>query len=194
MQQVSIKMVQVSWIKDVKNSKQFFESLVSSGSLDLFKNPNMVTLIRYMWDICYAYFVYYRFLPFIFCCYIPITVFTFVPLDTDDEVYNIVQLCCLALTSIYLLTRLYSQIIDICELSCTGYFTSFNSMVELFLIAILSTFVYYGTKIVVNILGGEVTTTFLETMRLLEIGIMLILNLQLFRFLKIFQFFQSFIR
>ena len=63
-------------------SKAFFTAMIEKGSLDLFKNPNMVTIIRYMWELCYPYFVFYRFLPFIIFLYIPITIFTFIPVDT----------------------------------------------------------------------------------------------------------------
>lgn len=52
MQQVSIKMIQVSWLKDYRMSKAFFEGLIESENLLLFKNHNMIVLIRYLWNIC----------------------------------------------------------------------------------------------------------------------------------------------
>ena len=86
MQQVSIKMIQVSWIKDFTKSKAFFEGLVESENLELFKNPNLLELIRYIWDICQGYFIYRRFVPFVLLLYTPITVFTFIDHDTEDDV------------------------------------------------------------------------------------------------------------
>ena len=88
MQQVKIKSMQVSWIKDWHTSTKFFETLVEDGSLDLFKNPTMIELIRYMWSIARIYFIWYRFVPFVLFLYVPITTFTFIPIDVEDETWN----------------------------------------------------------------------------------------------------------
>ena len=77
-------MIQVSWLKDFKKSKAFFEGLSESDNLELFKNPNMIELIRYMWNICDGYFIWWRFTPFVVLLYLPITIFTFIPKDTES--------------------------------------------------------------------------------------------------------------
>ena len=108
MKQVSISMVQVSWLKDLAISKTFFSALIDSGNLEIFKNQNMIEMIRYMWDICHNYFVFYRFLPFLLLLYLPLQIFTFIPLDTEDKTWSGVQLGCLFLTVLYLLSKLWS--------------------------------------------------------------------------------------
>ena len=52
MHQVKIRMIQVSWIKDWDNSKQFFKALIAPDNLILFKNRSIIELIDYMWTIC----------------------------------------------------------------------------------------------------------------------------------------------
>ena len=79
-------MIQVSWLKDSKKAKAFFHGLVESdNNLELFKNPNMLEIIKYMWNICSVYFIWRRFVPFVLMLYAPITVFTFLPLTTDQK-------------------------------------------------------------------------------------------------------------
>lgn len=96
-------MVQVSWMKDKEVTKSFFESLIYAGNLDLFKNRNMVEIIRYMWEISRVYFIWYRFVPFLLFLYLPLNTFTFIPLDkSEHKIYNIVQLACLAMMGAYL--------------------------------------------------------------------------------------------
>lgn len=96
-------------MKDNDVTKNFFEALINAGNLDLFKNRNMVELIRYMWDISRVYFIWYRFVPFLLFLYLPLNVFVFIPLaKSEHKTLNIVQLVCLACTAVYLLTQLYS--------------------------------------------------------------------------------------
>jgi len=78
-------MVQVSWIKDWEEAKKFFQATVETGDLELFKNKVMIEIINYMWSIMRAYFVWYRFVPFLLCLYLPMTVFTFVPIERNSE-------------------------------------------------------------------------------------------------------------
>lgn len=82
MHQVSISMVQVSWIKDWDTvARGFFRAAIDSGDLELFKNRVMIEIINYMWSIMRSYFIWYRFVPFLLFMYIPMTVFTFVPIE-----------------------------------------------------------------------------------------------------------------
>lgn len=210
MQQVSIRMIQVSWIKDFDLTKQFFVGVINSNNLDFFKNRNMTELIKYMWDISEVYFIWYRFLPFVILLYLPITVFCFIPIDANTgtdpdldpdteheiEYKYLAQLTCLSLTCLYMMKQVYGQLYDMCNLGLGGYFTSFNSMYELLILAFIGLFVYYAAHEVVEVevLEKKDNDGFIETLRCLEIAIVLLLNLQLFRFLKIFKFFQSFIR
>ena len=110
----------------------------------------MIELIRYMWDISEVYFIWYRFFPFVMLLYVPITLFTFIPIDTEHEGWSITQLACLSLVTVYLLKQAYSQLHDMCTLGLGGYFTSFNSMYELLLLIFLGFFVYYASSLVVN--------------------------------------------
>lgn len=74
----------------------------------------MVELIRYMWNIMKPYFVWYRFVPFIFFLYLPITIFTFIPHDIEERAWIWVQWGCLILIGIYLLYVLLFSATDAC--------------------------------------------------------------------------------
>ena len=88
MHQVKISMIQVSWIKNWNTSSKFFQALVDSDNLELFKNRTVVELIEYMWQICQWYLLWGRFVPFMVFLYVPITVFTFIPLNVDNTGWN----------------------------------------------------------------------------------------------------------
>lgn len=107
LQQVSIKMVQVSWIKEWKVSLPFFEAMINAGGLEIFKNQNMVELIRYMWNIFRFYFILHQFLPFVLLLYIPLTVFAYNQVESSEKVWHFGQFVCLGLTTVYLMMTAY---------------------------------------------------------------------------------------
>ena len=98
------------------------------------------------------------------------------------------------MTALYLLKAVYRTFSDICLLGVKEYFKSFTAMYDTVVLIALCLFVYYAGSTVVSQLEQDVTDAFIETLRLVEITIILLLNVQLFRYLKIFKFFQSFIR
>jgi len=78
-------MMQVSWIKDWDSTRDFFEAMINNDDLELFKNRVMVEIIRYMWGVMKPFFIWFRFVPFVVLLYVPMTVFTFIPYDIDDN-------------------------------------------------------------------------------------------------------------
>ena len=110
----------------------------------------MAEVIRYMWDISRVYFIWNRFLPFLFFMYLPLTVFAFITFETEARGYVYAQLVCLSLTSIYLLITAYRQIHDMCTLGFFGYFNSFATMYETILLLALSVFAYFAWELAIS--------------------------------------------
>lgn len=81
-----------------------------------------------------------------------------------------------------------------CLLGCAGYFTSFNTMFELLNILIYALFLFYSAQFLVKELQTDVSEEHIKNTRVIFIGVILVANLQLFRFLKFFEFFASFVR
>ena len=79
-----------------------------------------------------------------------------------------------------------------------GFFNSlktFNFAIELFIFILMCGFLVYAQEIILKIWKTDIDDeNTVGTLHCIEIAVILILNLQLFRFLKIFKFFQSFIR
>ena len=86
------------------------------------------------------------------------------------------------------------MLLDICKLGLTNYLTSFNSLIELVIFILMIGFMVFAEQKTIDIWKYEFDGEQNGILCCLMIAIVLILNLQLFRFLKIFKFFQSFIR
>lgn len=122
--------------------------------------------------------------------YIPTTVFTFIPHATESEIWKGVQTGCWFSSCLYLIYQGWGMVLDLYKLGCRKYMTSFNSFIEVVIFLLMIGFLIYTDFIAVRIFNqGEVQSEKLETLTCIEIGAILILNLQLFRFLKIFEFF-----
>ena len=104
----------------------------------------MVEIIRYMWRTMKPYFIRHRFLPFIFCLYMPMTVFTFIPYDIQSEEWRAIQWFCLCLSTCFLLYQLLTSFKDIYKLG-RDYGKDFTAMFDLvvFLILTVNTFTAY---------------------------------------------------
>ena len=76
--------------------------MIYADNLDLFKNRSIIELIDYMWRICRIYFIYNRFVPFTLLLYVPVTLFTLLPISTEDDGIATVQLICLCMASLYI--------------------------------------------------------------------------------------------
>ena len=85
---------------------------------------------------------------------------------------------------------------DLCGLGIRGYFASLVSYFEILMTCIIVGFLFYEVPHYIEevALNDHLVVPTSDQLRVADIAILLLLNLQLFRFLKIFAFFQAFIR
>ena len=83
---------------------------------------------------------------------------------------------------------------DWCKLGFFNSLKTFNFAIELVIFFLMCGFLVYAQEIILKVWQTDLDENVVGTLHCIEIAVILILNIQLFRFLKIFKFFQSFIR
>lgn len=101
---------------------------------------------------------------------------------------------CIGMIALNCVIKILSQINDLFVLGLHGYITSFNSIFDLLLISILGIFVWYSSICVLDEIENIYDENHSNNMRIVFIAAIIMVNIQLARSLKFFDFFASFIR